>query len=450
MSKYLLLRNNKQTGPHSLDEIRAMQLKAYDLVWVEGKSAAWRYPGELEELKAYAPAVVEQPFDRFFKKPSQDKPVAASQSTSLSTEKDSYKPAPAATKPHATAANNQVYINMPNAKTSSQAASAAAEPAPEPERTKSMPVAPREVVSAPAAEVRVIAPKAPPKVAAIGLTVEEPAQLEEKYSQPLDEIKRQYAERLLNQKKPAGTKIGFYAKPAVVGIGVVALLAAGVLIGLAINKNGADGSQKGPSKEQLAVSESPEDLHPRTYRTASTLPAGTKNDENLGQAGADQGQINLKNAGGLDKKKAKVPKKISDTVHELKIPPPTDSGTLVAQYEAPQKSAADLAREAVKNNIGDYVFLTAGKYTVGTFGGISDLQLTVSNHSTYPLDLVVVEVQYIQSNKKIFKTENLYFHNVAGGSALMQEAPKSPRGIKVSYRITIINSKEIGLAFSNM
>src|SRR5690606_3987126 len=35
------------------------------------KSAAWRYPSEVEELKPYAPAVEEQPFDRFYKKPAQ-------------------------------------------------------------------------------------------------------------------------------------------------------------------------------------------------------------------------------------------------------------------------------------------------------------------------------------------------------------------------------------------
>ncbi|HLI93060.1 MAG TPA: GYF domain-containing protein, partial [Puia sp.] len=66
---YLLLRDNKQTGPYTLDELKAKGMKAYDLVWVEGRSAAWRYPSEIDELRAFAPAVEEQPFDRFFKKP---------------------------------------------------------------------------------------------------------------------------------------------------------------------------------------------------------------------------------------------------------------------------------------------------------------------------------------------------------------------------------------------
>ena len=73
MNKYLLLRNNKQTGPYTIDDIKTMGLKAYDLVWIEGKSAAWRYPGEIEEFKSFAPPVEEQPYDRFFKKSSPEK-----------------------------------------------------------------------------------------------------------------------------------------------------------------------------------------------------------------------------------------------------------------------------------------------------------------------------------------------------------------------------------------
>ena len=68
MNRYLLLRDNKQTGPYSVTELIQKGIKAYDLVWLDGKSAAWRYPSEIEELKAYAPVVEEQPFDRFYKK----------------------------------------------------------------------------------------------------------------------------------------------------------------------------------------------------------------------------------------------------------------------------------------------------------------------------------------------------------------------------------------------
>ncbi len=69
MTQYQLLRNNKESGPFTATDLIKMGMKPYDLVWTIGKSAAWRYPSEVDELKAYAPIVEEQPFDRFYKKP---------------------------------------------------------------------------------------------------------------------------------------------------------------------------------------------------------------------------------------------------------------------------------------------------------------------------------------------------------------------------------------------
>ncbi|HRO47302.1 hypothetical protein [Agriterribacter sp.] len=57
MKEYLLLRNNTESGPYSLDELRVMGLKAYDLIWVEKRSFSWKYPSEISELSAFAPPV---------------------------------------------------------------------------------------------------------------------------------------------------------------------------------------------------------------------------------------------------------------------------------------------------------------------------------------------------------------------------------------------------------
>ncbi|HRP56583.1 hypothetical protein [Agriterribacter sp.] len=61
MKEYLLLRNNTELGHYSLEELRAMGLKAYDLVWVENKSCSWKYPSEISELAAFAPPVEMMP-----------------------------------------------------------------------------------------------------------------------------------------------------------------------------------------------------------------------------------------------------------------------------------------------------------------------------------------------------------------------------------------------------
>ncbi len=69
MQEYQLLRDNKESGPYTAAALIEKGLKPYDLIWAKGKTAAWQYPSEVNELKAFAPIVEEQPFDRFYKKP---------------------------------------------------------------------------------------------------------------------------------------------------------------------------------------------------------------------------------------------------------------------------------------------------------------------------------------------------------------------------------------------
>lgn len=52
MKKYLLLRNNKESGPYSIEQLGSMNLLALDLVWIEEDSTCWKYPDEIEELKS--------------------------------------------------------------------------------------------------------------------------------------------------------------------------------------------------------------------------------------------------------------------------------------------------------------------------------------------------------------------------------------------------------------
>lgn len=53
MNKYFLLRENNESGPFTLEEMRNKHLLKTDLVWVEGLSAQWNHPTELDELKEH-------------------------------------------------------------------------------------------------------------------------------------------------------------------------------------------------------------------------------------------------------------------------------------------------------------------------------------------------------------------------------------------------------------
>jgi hypothetical protein len=59
-----------------------------------------------------------------------------------------------------------------------------------------------------------------------------------------------------------------------------------------------------------------------------------------------------------------------------------------------------------------------------------------------------VELKYIQSNKKIFKTERLEFKGVAPNGKQSIGVAKTNRGIKVETTITSISSRELDLGYN--
>lgn len=52
MKRFLLLRDNQERGPFSLQELKDMGLRPNDLIWIEGESLAWNYPSKIAELKS--------------------------------------------------------------------------------------------------------------------------------------------------------------------------------------------------------------------------------------------------------------------------------------------------------------------------------------------------------------------------------------------------------------
>lgn len=50
---YLILRNNKELGPFSMEQLLELSVQPNDLIWVEGQSASWCYPADIPSLKTY-------------------------------------------------------------------------------------------------------------------------------------------------------------------------------------------------------------------------------------------------------------------------------------------------------------------------------------------------------------------------------------------------------------
>lgn len=51
MERLYLLRNNQESGPFTLKELRSMGVFAGDLVWIEGESTSWNYPADVDSLR---------------------------------------------------------------------------------------------------------------------------------------------------------------------------------------------------------------------------------------------------------------------------------------------------------------------------------------------------------------------------------------------------------------
>jgi len=444
---YLLLRDNKQSGPYSLDELKAKGLKAYDLVWVDGRSAAWRYPSEIEEMKSFAPAVEEQPFDRFYKKPAMVRPTAASEPV--------FSSQPAASS--ASGTSNPVTTHYPDEYSSAPRKRTIYVTMP----GGAAPVVMRETPKEPVREIY----REPARE-----TYREPAR--ETFHEPASGTFREPAREVFLERSgeimpqfPQRKKVRLL-QPVAIGLCILVLLAAGIFIGLSIQKDDSGrfklASRKGSGgNAQPIVHTAAQQLQVSPAVGKVVIPAPAQQTTPLVSASPSPGNAAPVTDRPVSKPpRVTTPKQKADAPKTLVVLPVTVSDSSGVQPAAlhreaihrtdPAENQAIADKETIKAGLANQVSVGTNKYEVGTFGGINHLQVTVTNRSAYSLDLVVVQVQYIQANKKTYKIENLYFHAISPGSALMLEAPKSSRGIQIHFKITSINSKELGLSESGI
>ena len=391
MNKYLLLRDNKQSGPYTVDEIIQMGIKAYDLVWLEGKSAAWRYPSEVEELKPYAPAVEEQPFDRFYKKPAQP-----------SEDHKRFEPAPAA--PAVVELENstkKVYINFPGGLSS-------------PPVRKSKPAEAQPAVEA--HEVEKTPPLFPEKThntAAAAVA----ARTDETYVPPAA------------RNKSSDKKLLY-------GIVAACLLMLVFTAILLINNN----RQRRNLKELNSIVQQLEN-NEKAQQASLPLPT-VQNDappEPVSPAPAEPSPAEVvqevtaaKNTGTKQKAPTAAPDKQDDAPIVFKeSKPPAKPSELNEKITSPA---------ATTENLYNLVNVEPNEYKVGLLGGISNLTFEVSNNSEVPLQRVSIEIKYLGPEKKVVRTQTVHAENISAGAQQTVEVPKSNRGVSISYSITNIKS----------
>jgi hypothetical protein len=522
MSQYLLLRDNKQTGPYTAEELLAKGLKPYDLVWEEGRSAAWRYPSELEELKAFAPVVEEQPFDRFYKKPADQTANAATttsqQQQTAAVAAQEQQPVNAVAEK---AAAKHIHVTLPATARQTTAANTAvahkevAKPVTTTGQNKQTAASSNNASTKKAAASSYIVSQEDDEqnsslLAGYQTRKKEDDEINNSFLSDYESRKAAFqskksgavtakqetiaattiatatttAAKAAKQESllPRTKKESFDLKALLAGsarylqdnrnltrtLVACVLILGGVVIGLIINSG-----HRQPDTEALeslvkeirdqqnekAAASSP--VNEKTPKERNQQPAAN---ENYDQANSitEQTSAPATNRNGNQPSQQPVLrhavlKKENNTSNapiaskSVVVPVSNTGNTPVeptpAIMEQPREKPANQEMlEKARKNIYELVHIEASAFKVGLLGGVSDLDITVTNSSPYPLDQVAVEIKYFGMEKKLVKSQTLVFNNVPPGKRRTQEVPRTNRGISIDYAITSINSKALGLA----
>lgn len=485
MPGYLLLRSNKESGPYALDQLITMGLKPYDLVWVEGKSAAWRYPGEIEELKPYAPVVEEQPYDRFYKKPV---PVSQQSGSVITEEFVKITPMLQEGEPVIMAnaksidhgARKYISVTMPKRPIAPIENSAPGYVEENPEAATSQFQKQPDIISH----------KESP-------SFEKPLVLEEKYSMPLDDIKQLYVENVLNKKNKKHSKFKVPGNVVILGV-VLAFFALAITAGFFLT-NGEFKSitwegEKQPeivqhtsftqdsetTNENLPVTSevnkpantpvagvagkkqnfaNKQPVVPQTLPADKSINAEKINDQVITEPEPSYPAAetdNVNNVISISNNTTPLPNNSNDT-QPSHIPPTindndppaasvqTASNPVVNTIEKSKANSniTDAERLWTKKRIRKLLVVDDIKYKTALLGGLKQVTASLTNHSKFKMDMVIVELDYLKSNDNTIKTEKLYFKNVLPDATVTLPAPNSTHGAKIDYRITLISSTEL-------
>ena len=443
MATYLLLRNNKESGPLTFDELKRIGLKPYDLVWVNGKSAAWRYPSEISELIPYVPIVNESTNDRSVHQPVEQKQEILN-FTKPSNVVNEAPELPASEQPIQTQkgfnqVNKKVFVSLPERKPEYKPV-ITADNKPIASKYSNTQNDYRQPTSV----------NAIPDYRHADANTFEPVELEEKYSQPLDEIKEMYVQTLNQRKKRNARKQAFW-NSLKIAAAVLVIMSVGMLIGMYFMND-----KQNPQlvEEPVKPANSPTEL------SSTSFVSNSKNQEmNVNEVPAND-NFNDYQVSTTEKKPANIPiknKKSTETdktqvlfsgtvtdaeTNERKRSIRNEDSSFEGQHETASKKSSI-------ENIWNDVTLKANDFKTGPFGGIKDLTITLANKSSYQLDKVEIEVKYIGLEKQIVKTQKMVFNDVLPGGQVHADVPRTGRGMDVDVSIKKINVKDFSFARSD-
>ena len=426
MKNYRLLRSNKESGPYSVEELISLGLKAYDLIWIDGRSAAWRYPSELEELKNFAPPAEEQPFDRFYKKVK----------TPDFTENKIDEKAPVI----------QIQKQKPKIKITANSRKI---------KTKKTTVPTAEIIHKPVTENTELPWQdawldwEQEKKAASGIinrknnnthgNISEPV-LETKYTASLDDIKSQYIENVLHAKNKSN-KIQINISPSriMAAVALTVVLAAGFWMGAEWTNNpGANISSA--HKVSQAVENEPAGA--LSNEAENNLPGAAEAEKNVVQKTDDP--VTFITVTKKDRQSAK-----SNTISKKADLPPDNTqqeeNNSIADisvdadarpvHKRGEENVLPVRKDTEEKTVNDYIKLPSS-IQLGSDGA----DVKISNTSDVLFDLVAIDLMYYDANNQYKKGETMYIKNLQPGKSMVVKAPGDHASVTIKPRISIISS----------
>lgn len=105
-------------------------------------------------------------------------------------------------------------------------------------------------------------------------------------------------------------------------------------------------------------------------------------------------------------------------------------------------------REYYRHNWQQFISISNSDYHTGLLGGIKNLKITARNQTEFPLDNVVVSVQYMRSNGDVFKSETYTINNVPAKGVQSVAASDSRKGVKIQVKLVSITSQALNFCWA--
>jgi hypothetical protein len=483
---YLLLRSNKQTGPYSLEELLQLNPKPFDLVWVQGRSAAWQYPSEIPSLKPFVPETphADVPFQ----------PVA----TSAMEEKTFPNPEVNLEQQHAvtkkTDSSKRIFVSIP--KTYKPANSDNYNPEASAFAPKPQPVYERKE------EIKTASPSySQPIPSGPQQNIQEDTRTN--YSRSLNDLEEDYTSWVYKQKTKNKTRIN--SKDTVLAILILAVIGGGYYVMskpsvansvLPVNKPAAQTIQQPtiendpePSQKEIVTQEQTEIASTTRPANNSTIPSKnikSKNPQTVSKTQTNSSVPQIQNSMPVEKttpnilngdndvvtkergtkkpteesvSSEKKKKKLGEVIKGIFSKPqkkeePKNDET-VLQDPKPANNRQATRRGADDNASND----NAGANEISTTSlmeqvdissnapdnwmmGIKNLKVTLRNRNKVTLQTASVAVSYYDENNQLLEKKLIYFNNVASNAKATVSVPDHKFADHVDFRIMTVNAKE--------